>query len=112
MASEHVKFEVSENQCDGLSLIIGDDDTGYRLCGAKVGGCETLEIFKVNVSELVREIDVYSGSNYSLMPLLVEAITELLSVYDNQEGRTFTTETKRKALENARMLVEKITGGE
>lgn len=44
----NVYIEISRNQAGGLSLCVGNDDGGYRISGAKVGGCETLKCFEVN----------------------------------------------------------------
>jgi hypothetical protein len=57
----NVYIEVSHNQCGGLSLLICDDDTGHRISGAKVGGCETLKRFEVNAEELIAEIKNHMG---------------------------------------------------
>lgn len=52
----NVYIEISHNQAGGLSLCIGNDDGGYRISGAKVGGCETLKCFEVNAEELIEQI--------------------------------------------------------
>lgn len=56
----HVFIEVSRNQSGGLSLLIGDESTGHRLAGGKVGGCETVQTFEVSVEELIREAQIYA----------------------------------------------------
>lgn len=110
MSKKSVLIEISENQCGGYSLLIGDESSGYRLCGAKVGGCETLESFDIDVSELIEQIDVYSGSNYSSQPNLLSALQQLLEIYDDQSGKVWTTSSKRRALDNARTAVNKALG--
>ncbi|EAR5131662.1 hypothetical protein IHF37_004577 [Salmonella enterica] len=110
MGKQIVLIEVSENQHGGYSLLIGDESSGHRLCGAKVGGCETLESFSVNVSELINQVDVYSGSHYSSQPDLLSALQQLLEIYDDQSGRAWTTSSKRRALDNARAAVNKALG--
>ncbi|MDW3573815.1 hypothetical protein N4235_23385 [Enterobacter asburiae] len=52
----NVYIEISRNQAGGLSLCVGNDDGGYRISGAKVGGCETLKCFEVNAEELIAQI--------------------------------------------------------
>ena len=52
----NVYIEISHNQDGGLSLCIANDDGGYRISGAKVGGCENLKCFEVNVEELIEQI--------------------------------------------------------
>ncbi|MEG6457445.1 hypothetical protein [Enterobacter hormaechei] len=55
----NVFIEISHNQSGGLSLCVGNDDGGYRISGAKVGGCETLKCFEVNAEELIKQIRVH-----------------------------------------------------
>nr|DAV89242.1 MAG TPA: hypothetical protein [Caudoviricetes sp.] len=110
MSKKSVLIEISENQCGGYSLLIGDESSGHRLCGAKVGGCETLESFDVDVSELVSQIDMYSGSRYSSQPELLSALQQLLEIYDDHSGKVWTTSSKRRALDNAREAVNKALG--
>ncbi len=52
----NVYIEISHNQAGCLSLCVGNDDGGYRISGAKVGGCETLKCFEVNAEELIKQI--------------------------------------------------------
>ncbi|WP_031524517.1 hypothetical protein [Siccibacter colletis] len=52
----NVYIEVSHNQLGGLSLCVSNDSGGYRIAGAKVGGCETLESFEVDAEELIAQI--------------------------------------------------------
>lgn len=52
----NVYIEVCRNQEGGLSLCVGNDDYGYRISGAKVGGCSTLECFEVDAEELIAQI--------------------------------------------------------
>ncbi|MCS6647262.1 hypothetical protein [Klebsiella pneumoniae] len=52
----NVYIEISHNQAGGLSLCVSNDDGGYRISGAKVGGCETLKCFEVNADELIEQI--------------------------------------------------------
>lgn len=52
----NVYIEISYNQEGGLSLCVSNDDGGYRISGAKVGGCETLKCFEVNAEELIEQI--------------------------------------------------------
>ena len=52
----NVYIEISHNQAGGLSLCIANDNCGYRISGAKVGGCETLKCFEVNAEELIEQI--------------------------------------------------------
>ncbi|HAT2743095.1 TPA: hypothetical protein I8372_000632 [Citrobacter farmeri] len=52
----NVYIEVSHNQSGGFSLCVSDDDTGYRISGDKVGGCETLKRFEVNAEELIEQV--------------------------------------------------------
>lgn len=52
----NVYIEISHNQAGGLSLCVSNDDGGYRISGAKVGGCETLKFFEVNADELIEQI--------------------------------------------------------
>lgn len=110
MSKKSVLIEVSENQCGGYSLLIGDESSGHRLCGAKVGGCETLESFDVDVSELVSQVDMYSGSRYSSQPDLLAALQQLLEIYDCTDGRAWTTSSKRRALDAAHAAVKKALG--
>lgn len=58
----NVFIEVSKNQSGGLSLIIGDESTGHRLAGGKVGGCETVAVFEVDAEELIREAKTYAAT--------------------------------------------------
>lgn len=51
-----VHIEISHNQEGGFSLLVSDDDIGYRIAGAKVGGCITLERFTVDAQELIDAI--------------------------------------------------------
>jgi hypothetical protein len=52
----NVYIEISHNQAGDLSLCVSNDDVGYRISGAKVGGCETLKCFEVNAKELIEQI--------------------------------------------------------
>lgn len=52
----NVYIEISRNQARGLSLCVSNDDGGYRISGAKVGGCESLKCFEVNAQELIEQI--------------------------------------------------------
>ena len=52
----NVYVEISHNQAGGLSLCVSNDDGGYRVSGAKVGGCEALKCFEVNAEELIAQI--------------------------------------------------------
>lgn len=61
LQSGNVYIEVCHNQSGGLSLCVCDDDTGFRISGAKVGGCETLKRFEVNAKELISEIRNYTN---------------------------------------------------
>jgi len=54
-----VKIEVCRSQSGGLSLCIGDDDTGHRLVGGKVGGMETVHTFIVDAKELIEQAAIY-----------------------------------------------------
>ncbi|WP_157642471.1 hypothetical protein [Burkholderia ubonensis] len=55
----HVWFEVVAG-CEGPSLSIGNDDTGYRLAGPKPwGGGRTIHRFSVSIDELRRELNNY-----------------------------------------------------
>ncbi|MBP2156920.1 hypothetical protein [Erwinia rhapontici] len=54
-----VRIEVIQSQCGGVSLCIGDENTGTRLCGGKVGGMETLYTFTVDAKELIQEAVAY-----------------------------------------------------
>ena len=53
-------IEVCQSQSGGFSLCIGDDDTGHRLTGGKVGGMPTIHRFKVKASELIEQAKAYS----------------------------------------------------
>jgi len=55
-----VYIEVCRSQDGGLSLCIGDEDTGHRLAGGKVGGMPTIHRFKVKASELIEQAKAYS----------------------------------------------------
>lgn len=57
LPSGHVYIEVSRNVNGGLSLCVSDDDGGYRISGAKVGGCETLKRFVIDADELINAIN-------------------------------------------------------
>ncbi|SXZ66093.1 Uncharacterised protein [Klebsiella pneumoniae] len=58
----HVYIEVSHNQSGGLSLCVSNDSGGFRISGAKVGGCETLVRFEVNANELIEQIREHSNT--------------------------------------------------
>lgn len=58
----HVYIEVSRNQTGSLSLCVSDDNGGFRISGAKVGGCETLKCFEVDADELIKQINAYKNS--------------------------------------------------
>lgn len=58
----HVYIEVSRNHTGNLSLCVSDDNGGFRISGAKVGGCETLKCFEVDADELIKQINVYKNS--------------------------------------------------
>lgn len=58
----HVYIEVSQNQTGSLSLCVSDDNGGFRISGAKVGGCETLKCFEVDADELIKQINAYKNS--------------------------------------------------
>ncbi|QIH83407.1 hypothetical protein EJB54_21680 [Klebsiella pneumoniae] len=58
----HVYIEVSRNQTGGLSLCVSDDNGGFRISGAKVGGCKTLKCFEVDADELIKQINAYKKS--------------------------------------------------
>lgn len=55
----NVYIEVCSNQSGGLSLLVSDDNGGYRVCGGKVSGCETIECFEVNAEQLIEQIRLY-----------------------------------------------------
>ncbi|MCA6998187.1 hypothetical protein [Dickeya solani] len=57
----NVYIEISHNQAGGFSLCISDDDSGFRISGAKVGGCEVLKRFEINAKELIAEIKNYTN---------------------------------------------------
>lgn len=54
--SKVVDVEIVHNQAGDYSLCISDKNSGFRVSGAKVGGCETLKTFTVDVSELIKVI--------------------------------------------------------
>lgn len=56
LSEKLVRVEVCHNIAGGLSLAICDQSGGYRISGAKVGGCETLKVFTVNAGELIDAI--------------------------------------------------------
>lgn len=58
----HVYIEVSRNKTGSLSLCVSDDNGGFRISGAKVGGCETLKCFEVDADELIKQINAYKNS--------------------------------------------------
>ena len=58
----HVYIEVCHNQSGGLSLCVSNDSGGYRISGSKVGGCETLECFEVDASELIEQIREHANT--------------------------------------------------
>lgn len=58
-----VKIEVCRSQSGGFSLCIGDDDSGHRLVGGKVGGMETVLTFIVDAKELIEQAVVYGEVN-------------------------------------------------
>lgn len=60
LTGKKVKVEISHNQEGGLSLLISDKNTGYRVQGAKIGGCETLKCFTVNAEQLIELIKEYA----------------------------------------------------
>ena len=60
LKGKKVHVEVVRNQGGGLSLCISDDDSGYRIQGAKVGGCETLKRFTVDAEQLIEQIREYA----------------------------------------------------
>ncbi len=51
-----VCVEISRNIEGGLSLCICDKNGGYRIAGAKVGGCETVKSFTVDADELIEAV--------------------------------------------------------
>lgn len=61
----NVYIEISHNQAGGLSLCVSNDSTGYRVSGAKVGGCEPLKVFEVNAAELIEQIRIHAGAEAS-----------------------------------------------
>ncbi|EIX1501545.1 hypothetical protein C3D80_19685 [Cronobacter sakazakii] len=61
----NVYIEISHNQDGGFSLCVSNDFGGYRIAGAKVGGCETLESFEVNAEELVTQIREHMADSAS-----------------------------------------------
>ncbi|WFL66418.1 hypothetical protein [Pantoea sp. X85] len=60
LTGKKVHVEISHNQEGGLSLCVSDNDTGYRVQGAKVGGCETLKRFTVDAEKLIELIKEYA----------------------------------------------------
>ena len=60
--SKSIDVEISENQVGGYSLLISNKGAGYRMSGAKVGGCDTLETFTVNADELIKTIKEFAYS--------------------------------------------------
>lgn len=54
-----VIIEVCRSQSGGVSLFIGNESSGHRLCGGKVGGMETLHSFVVDAKELIDEAIIY-----------------------------------------------------
>ncbi|MEH9303400.1 hypothetical protein [Klebsiella variicola] len=58
----HVYIEVSRNQTGGLSLCVSDGNGGFRISGAKVGGCKTLARFEVNADELIERIREHANT--------------------------------------------------
>lgn len=54
-----VKIEVCHSHSGGFSLCIGDDNTGHRLAGGKVGGMETVHTFIVDAEELIEQAADY-----------------------------------------------------
>lgn len=43
-------------------------------------------------------------------PDLLAALQQLLEIYDDQSGKVWTTSSKRRALDNARAVVNKVLG--
>lgn len=60
LTGKKVHVEIVRNQEGGLSLCISNDNSGYRLQGAKVGGCETLKRFTVDAEQLIEQIKEYA----------------------------------------------------
>ena len=47
--------------CEGPSLYVGDEDSGYRISGPKPwGGGDVIHSFRVNADELRKQLDEYS----------------------------------------------------
>lgn len=61
----NVYIEIVHNQAGGLSLCVSNDSGGYRIVGAKVGGCETLECFEVNAEALITQIREHMAESAS-----------------------------------------------
>ena len=52
----HVYIDIYHNQSGGLSLCVSNYNGGFRISGAKVGGCKPLKFFEVDAEELINQI--------------------------------------------------------
>lgn len=55
-----IDFEITKNITGSISLLIVNEDGGHRLSGSKVGGCDSIKTFTVEVSELLAVINEYA----------------------------------------------------
>lgn len=97
-----VNIEVSKSQSGGYSLLIGDENTGYRLAGDKVGGCNSVCDFNVDVKELLEQVEIY-GKLGPTRAELQSALTELVLF-------TKPSKTNAVALKYAHNVLAKLGG--
>lgn len=56
------------------------------------------------------EEDMANANLIASSPELLSALQQLLEIYDDQSGKVWTTSSKRRALDNARAVVNKALG--
>lgn len=60
LKKDHTYIEVYKNIAGGNSLVIADDEGGYRLAGTKITG-QPIARFEVSVEELMVAVNNHQG---------------------------------------------------
>lgn len=63
-----------------------------------------------NIGYPTDDEDAANANLIAASPELLSALQQLLEIYDDQSGKVWTTSSKRRALDNARVAVDKVLG--
>lgn len=92
------------------------DKPYIRIRGTRIGGRFKIANILTPVYENVHEREAdETRCNAQLIaasPDLLAALQSLVEIYDNDGSRLYTTETKQRALDNAKVAIDKALGEE